>query len=112
MINKLKFALIFCSLPVLFYLNVGNAGLFNDSIWRMFQTITFWVVFSLSLIRPSLRKYFFIVSGCLIALMSIFFIFGYIDWSDYFGSSGYGLVVILLVSYLPQLLKLGYIKKI
>lgn len=96
-------------LPVLFYLNTGFSA---DSPWKTFQTIGFSAAFSASLVWPVLRKYFLILSAVLLIMMSVVFVFGQTGWAEVFGSSGFGLILLLLLSYIPQFVKKGYIERI
>ncbi|HCB22823.1 hypothetical protein A3H81_01560 [Candidatus Daviesbacteria bacterium RIFCSPLOWO2_02_FULL_38_18] len=107
-ITKLLF-IFTASFPVLFFLNTGFS---TDLLWKTFQTIVFSVLFSLSLVWPVLKKYFLILSGLLLIFMAVFFISGQSGWAEIFGSSGFGLVLLLLISYVPQLIKKGYIEHI
>lgn len=103
----IKFLLILALiLPVLFFLNTGFS---TDLLWKTFQTTGFSAAFSLSLTWPTLRKYFSILSGFLLIFMAILFILGGKGWAEIFGSSAFGLVLLLLISYLPQAVKRGYI---
>lgn len=96
-------------LPVLFFL---NTGFYADSPWKTFQTIGFSAVFSISLVWPVLRKYFLILSAVLLIIMAVVFIFGELLWAEISGSSGFGLILLLLLSYIPQFVKKGYIERI
>lgn len=58
------------------------------------------------------RKYLFILAGILLITMAVFFILGELAWAERFGSSGFGLVLLLLISYVPQFIKKGYVEKI
>ncbi len=107
-IIKFLLILIFV-LPVLFFLNTGFS---NDSLWKTSQTIVFSVLFSLSLIWSFSRKYILILSGLLLIFMAVFFISGQSRWAEIFGSSGFGLVILVLISLLPQFIKKGYVEKI
>lgn len=111
MVKKIKkLLLIFvASFPVLFFLNTGFS---NDPLWKTFQTIGFSMAFSTSLVWSTTRLYFLILSGVLLTFMSVVFILGELSWAEIFGSSGFGLVLLLLISYVPQLLKKGYIENI
>lgn len=103
----IKFLLILALvLPVLFFLNTNFS---TDLQWITFQTTGFSVVFSLSLAWPTLRKYFSILSGFLLIFMAILFILGEKGWAEIFGSSAFGLALLLLISYLPQAVRRGYI---
>lgn len=102
--------------PVLFFLNTGFD---SGTPWKTFQTIGFSLVFSLSLIWPNTRRYFLILAGILIISIPMIFMceardfcFGQPVWSEVLGSSGFGLVSLLLISYVPQLIKKGYIENI
>lgn len=108
--KKLKFLLIFSLVaPVLFFFNTGFS---NDSAWKTFQTIGFSFVFAASLVWSTTRLYFLILSGVLLIFMSVVFILGELSWAEIFGSSSFGLVLMLLISYVPQFLKKGYIENI
>lgn len=111
MVKKIaRFLLIFAAVfPVLFFLNTGFSA---DAPWKTSQTIGFSVAFSISLVWSTTRLYFLILSGVLLTFMSVVFILGELSWAEIFGSSGFGLVLLLLISYVPQLLKKGYIENI
>lgn len=108
MVKKITKLLIILALvsPVLFFLNTNFS---TDLLWKTFQTTGFSIVFSLSLTWPTLRKYLSILSGFLLIFMAILFILGEKGWAEIFGSSAFGLVMLLLISYLPQAIKRGYI---
>lgn len=108
--KKLKFLLILAlAAPVLFFFNTGFS---NDSAWKTSQTIGFSIAFSLSLIWPFSRKYFLILSAVLLVIMVVVFIFGQAGWAEIFGSSSFGLAVLILIIYLPQIIKKGYVEKL
>lgn len=111
MVKKITKMLLILALasPVLLFLNTGNSF---DPMWKTFQTIGFSATFSTSLIWPVLRKYFLILSAVLLIMMSAVFIFDQTGWAEIFGSSGFGLILLLLLSYIPQFAKLGYIERI
>lgn len=106
----MKFILILLIvLPVLFFLNTG----FSDSSWLVrVQTIAFALVFSMILVWPQIRKFILWTAGFLIMAMAALFITGRIENAELFGSSGFGLVILILIAYLPQFIKKGYVEKI
>lgn len=59
-----------------------------------------------------MRRYIFILAGILLILMSLAFVVGEMSWAERFGSSGFGLVLLLLISYVPQFVKKGYVEKL
>lgn len=108
--KKLKFLLILALVtPVLFFFNTGFS---NDSAWKTFQTIGFSFVFAASLVWSTTRLYFLILSGVLLIFMSVVFILGELSWAEIFGSSSFGLAVLILIIYLPQIIKKGYVEKL
>lgn len=104
--NLLLFLLIF---PVIFFLNNGFS---LEPYWRMAQVFIFTIVFVAVILWPKARKTIFSLGLVLIILMAIFYTLRLIELADITGSTGSGLVMINLVSYLPQLIKLGYIKNL
>lgn len=96
-------------LPVLLFLNTGFS---DSSFWRMAQTTAFSLIFSFILVWPQFKKYILLASGLFIVIMSALFVSGRIENAELFGSSGFGLVLLLLISYVPQLIKKGYIENI
>lgn len=106
----LKFIIIsIFALPILFFV---HTGFLTDSPIKNLQVILFTAVLGCSIVWSVFRKYILLISLCLIILMAILFILDLIYWADILGSTGIGLIIINLLSYLPQLIKLGYIKKL
>ena len=58
-----------------------------------------------------MRKYLLIASFALLLLMIFFYLIGQLDTSNWLGSLGFALLIVTIVSYLPQLFKRGYIDK-
>lgn len=58
------------------------------------------------------RKTLFILAAVLLILMSLAFVVGKLQWAEKFGSWGFGLVLLLLISYAPQFIKKGYVEKL
>ena len=108
--KEIKFVfLLLVILPVLFFL---NTGFLDTSFWKIAQTIAFSLIFSFILVWPKVRKYIFLTSGFFIVVMSTLFVAGRMTEAELFGSTGFGLVVLVLIGYLPQFIKKGYVEKI
>lgn len=58
------------------------------------------------------RKFLLISSLFLLTIMVFFYLIWKIDLSNWFGSLGFGLLVIFTLGYIPQLLKEGYVEKL
>lgn len=111
MIKKIvKFLLILGLVsPVLFFLNTGFS---DSSFWRMAQTTALSLIFSFIFVWPYTKKYISFATGLFIVIMSALFVAGRIESAELFGSSSFGLIMLILISYLPQLIKKGYVEKI
>lgn len=106
----LKFLIIFMSiLPFIFFLHTGFG---TDSLIKNLQAIIFSTIFAFVIVWPIFKKYIFILSAVLLLGMTAFSIFNIMDWADILGSSGVGLVLLLLLSYLPQVIKKGYVENL
>lgn len=106
-IKVLKFLLLI--FPVMFFL---NSGFSLDLNWKVVQAVIFTIIFTVIIIWPQVKKFVFYLSLVLIIFMAIFYTLRLIELADITGSTGIGLIMINLVAYLPQLVKLGYIKKL
>lgn len=101
--------LFFFIFPVIFYLNAGSL---TDTYWKVAQSVIFTGVFIMVLVWPQSKKDIFLLGLFLIIIMIVFYVFDLIDWADLAGSTSMGIIMINLLTYLPQIMKLGYIKKI
>jgi len=86
-----------------------NAGFKLDSLDSLFQTLFFTLIMLLLLSQPHLKKAFVILSVILFVIMVVFFILNFIDTANFFGSLGFGILIISGLFYLPKLLKYGHI---
>lgn len=89
-----------------------HTGFLTDSTVKVSQTVIFTTVLSMIAVWPHLRRFVLLGSLFLIVVMAVLYIANMIEWADMVGSTGVGLIIINLLSYLPQLTKLGYIKKL
>lgn len=109
-IKTLKFLIIFTfSLPILFFV---HTGFLTDSPVKNLQVIFFALSLGFAIVWPIYRKYTLLTSFFLIIGMAAFYIFDLMYWADVFGSTSMGLVVLILLSYLPQLIKKGFIERL
>lgn len=95
--------------PLITFLNTGFANV-ASLIW--IQTAFFIIIFASVLTFPQMRSHYWKAALLLLIIMVAFYIFQNINLANIAGSSSVGIIFILLLSYLPQLVKLGYIKKI
>src|SRR5258708_3149827 len=94
------------NLMVFFFINTGFA---SDYQWENLQTLILATAFSLCLFWHSLRRYILLLAVFFIFLMVILYTVNLMNLSNAFGSTAFGLVMLVLVSYLPKLIQNGYI---
>ena len=105
----IKFLAIFgLVLPIVFFL---HTGFLTDSPVKNLQAVFFAAAFALLIVWPIYKKYVFLISAILLIGMAPFFMFNIMAWADILGSTGIGLILLLLISYMPQLVKKGYVEK-
>lgn len=72
------------------------------------------IIFSLALflsLGDMYKKILLIVTLFLLFLMVVFYLFWKIDLSNWFGSLGFGMLIIYTLGYFPELLKRGFVEK-
>lgn len=89
-----------------------HTGFLSDSFIKNFQVVVFAIIFGFVIVWPLYRKQIFLASLVLLIGMVILSVANIMEWADMMGSTGVGFITINLVSYLPQMIKLGYIKKL
>ncbi len=105
-----QFILLFLILlPVISFI---NTNLLINFWAKMSQDLIFSVCLSSSIFFPGLKKYYLILAAILIVLMVGSFMFKVVAISDLLGSTAIGIVTVILISYVPQLVKKGYIENI
>lgn len=105
MIKRLIY--FFPILPLMFLLNNGP-----EPYWKMIQALFFASVTTAIIVQPKIRKVIFYLALGLFLAMVFLYIFRLMWLADLAGSTGLGFVVIVLISYLPELIKKGYVEKI
>lgn len=103
-------------IPILFviftfiFLVLEN-GLADYQFNQVIQPIIFAAALVSNIFYPQIRKYTIQLSLFLLILMVITYMFNSISISNWFGSLGFGLLFITVFSYLPQLIKKGFVEK-
>ena len=88
-----------------------NTGFYERPLWLVLQA-AFFALVAVLMFLGKIKKiwliYFFLV---LFVGMAISILFENVFVAEVLGSTGFGLVIILLISYLPRLVRDGYLKK-
>lgn len=100
-------ALIFavCSL-VFMILEYGRITFLID---ELIQPVIFAFTVTVMFLNGKSRLLILWFSGVLLVLMVVFYLFNFLSVSSWVGSLGFGILVILIFSYLPNLIKYGHI---
>ena len=88
-----------------------NSGFRFDSLDSLFQTLFFTLLTLLLIFQPWLKIAGVVLSVILFIIMAVFFTLDFIDIANFFGSLGFGILIISSLFYLPNLLKHGYIQE-
>ncbi len=86
-----------------------NSGFKFDPWDSLFQTLFFTLMTLLLISKPVLKRTFIILSVIFFVIMVVFFIFDLINVANFFGSLGFGVLIISGLFYLQRLLKYGHL---
>ena len=82
-----------------------------DKINTLIQPLIFSLTLTISIVLPRFRKHILLLSIVLLIVMVLTYLFNMISISNWIGGLGFGMLVVTFFSYLPQLIKRGYIDK-
>ena len=102
--------MIFITIFFTFLYTFLNDGKISQ-IGQIFQPFIFALTFSVSIFLPSLRKLFLVIAISLLALMIFIYFFNLLDISNWLGSLGYGMLIMITFTYLPEFVRKGHIEK-
>lgn len=108
--NLLKLTVLPIFLMIIFnFLEYGGAW---DG-WNKFAYPALYTSISLVIVfKQSFRKLFLFVALSLISIMVVIYLFNEIYLSNLIGSLGLAILAIVFVSYIPGLIKKGYIENL
>ncbi len=93
--------------PIMFFL---NSGFLTDDYWKIIQAFIFTIEFAVVVVWPKLKIFILWQILLMLVIMGLLYVAGIIEIADMVGSTAFGLVILSILSYLPQIVKLGYIK--
>lgn len=88
-----------------------NVNLLEIALFKFIQPVIFAVAAAICIFFTFLRKYLLMVSLALLIFMILTYLFNLFDFANWTGSLGFGILTIVVFSYIPQLIKKGYIEK-
>lgn len=83
-----------------------------NQTYKYLQSFIFSVILAISILKPSLRLKLCYLGLLFIFLMITFYLFGKLALSNSFASIGIGILLIVSLTYLPELVKKGYVEKL
>ncbi len=107
---KISLMLLATVVLILILIFIDTNGDINN-VNQLYSPMIWASSFTISIFYPNVRKYLFRLSYCLMILMLIFYFTQRLDLSNWFGSLGFGLLIFLVVSCFPELIKKGYVDK-
>lgn len=110
MIKKMFIAPVLIIILTIIF-TILDLGLNIKKLNLLIQPLIFAVVATISFLFGSYRKLFLFFSASLLSLMIIVYLFNLLDIANWVGSLGFGVLIIVLCSYIPVLIKKGHIEK-
>lgn len=77
----------------------------------LIQPLVFAATLSICLSLPRFKKFILLISLSFLMVMIVTYVFSQINLSNWIGGLGFGMLVITVATYLPELIKRGYIEK-
>lgn len=111
MIKKIIFILIIFVSSFLIF-NLIEFTLLNQSMSKYLQSLIFSTILVLSLFQPKLRIKFIFTSFFLIFAVILLYLINQLSLSNALASASLGMITIVLFTYLPQLIKKGFVEKL
>lgn len=108
--NYIKYTFLFIILFIFFIIINTNLSLKLDK--SFLESIIFASITELLFIWSNLKFIFIIIANLMFSIMVVFFVFGFIETANIVGTLAFGILLITLIFYLPQLIKNGYIEDI
>ena len=84
----------------------------NQATSKYIQSAIFVLIFAVAILKPKLRSKIFYFTFLLLFLMVGFYLFQRIALANSVASVGIGIFFITLLTYLPELIKKGYIEEL
>lgn len=84
----------------------------NPNMNKYFQSLVFSTTSILAIFTPVFRRKLFYLAFLLLLMMVAFYLTGQLLWSNALASLGIGILLILSLSYVPEIIKKGYVEKL
>lgn len=108
---KIFFKSLILFLIGIFIFTILDVGGEVEQIGQVVQPILYAVILVISTQFKKFRKNILFFSFILFGTMIIFYLLKRVEISDWIARLGFGMLFITIFSYLPQLIKKGYVEK-
>ena len=111
--ETLKIIIKFLILPIIFTIlfNFLEYGFSWDRVDKFILPALLALVATINFFIVRARAYFLILSFVLLAVMVVLYLIDQLALSTNVGSFGFAVLIIIVISYIPELIKKGYIEK-
>lgn len=89
-----------------------NSGAEIAQINQLFAPLLFAITFVICFISHAWRRMFLAIAAGLLGVMIFTDLFNMLEVANLLGSLGFGMFLLISLSYIPQLYKRGYIEKL
>lgn len=104
-----RFLILPLSLVVFF--NFSEYGFEWNRPEKFIYPVILMILTLVIFLKTKLRKFFLTWSLVMLLLMIVLYLVGNIDMANIVGSFGFVLLIIVVTSYMPQIVKSGFIEK-
>jgi len=94
-----------------FIFTILDTGMEVNQLVLLIQPVIFALSAVIGIFFNALRKAILIISLALLSLMVFTYLLNLLEISNWIGSLGFGMLIIVIVSYLPNLIREGFIHK-
>lgn len=108
---KVLIKYIFLVIMLLIIINLLEYGLLWERIEHYIYPSVLTIISLIILLKPVLRKLFLVLAFCLLGLMVLVYLFNELNLANLVGSFGFALLLIVVSSYIPQIIKEGFVEK-
>lgn len=106
-LRYLKYPAVFILLMTFFY--ILEVDISEGAKYVPLEVAVFAVISEILIFKPSYKRISLVLANVLFLLMMGFFVINRMNFANIAGSLGFGILIIIAVSYLPRLFKQGHI---
>ncbi len=111
--RETKFIIKFIILPVFLTIvfNLLEYGLIWDKYYNFLYPMILTAVFITNMQVPRLRRFWLALAYGVLFLMVLLYLTDHINLSNNIGSAGFAILIITVLTYLPELINKGHLDK-